>query len=100
MSFEITANTDDSESSIKLALVEDEKNVCSITVSGETGSGKKVSVPSAKKTIEVEDEDDLADWWDTLTWDKFIEKLDDAGMPSDWVDMLEELSEADLEDIF
>ena len=100
MSFEVTVNTDDSESSVKLALVEDEKNVCSITISGETGSGKKVSVPSAKKTIEVEDEDDLADWWDTLTWDKFIEKLDDAGMPSDWVDMLEELSEADLEDIF
>lgn len=70
-----------------------------LTVAVSRGNGKKVSVPSTRNSILIEDNWDFEDWWDTLRWDAFIKKLDKAGLPSKTIDAVEEFSELDSDEI-
>ena len=63
------------------------------------GSGKKVSIPSGKKLVMLEDEDSIEDYWDTIDWDKFLDKLNETDLPSEFVDMIEEFAEMDIDDL-
>lgn len=66
-----------------------------LTITAGSGSGKKISVPSTKSAIFVEDNSDFADWWDTIAWESLIKKMDKAGMPSGTIERVEEFSEMD-----
>ena len=70
-----------------------------LSVKASQGSGKKVTIPSGKKLIMVEDEDSIEDYWDTIDWDKFLDKLDETDLPSEFVDMIEEIAEMDIDDL-
>lgn len=74
-----------------------------LTLKLEENSGKKVSIPSGKKVIMLEDEDAavdaIEDYWDTIDWDKFLDKLDETDLPSEFVDMIEEFAEMDIDDL-
>ena len=82
---------------ISVRTGEDEWGTLSVKTS--QGSGKKVSIPSGKKLIMVEDEDSIEDYWDTIDWDKFLDKLDETDLPSEFVDMIEEFAEMDIDDL-
>lgn len=100
MSLAITSDMSKSKTKYSIALVDEKETICSFTVTSEIGKGKKVSIPSEKKCIEVEEAGDLEDWWDELNWDKFIDKLDEAKIPSDIVDYIEDFSELDFDELF
>lgn len=59
-----------------------------VTVENEVSSKKSVKVP--KDTVDGTDFDDLQDWVMDIDFDKLLDTLEDAGVDSDIVDMLEE----------
>ena len=98
---EVSLDVSMSENSNKLilGLAADDEKWGSISLSADRKAGKKASVPSAKNTIFVEDEDDFEDYWDTIEWDSFLKKLDKTDLPSDIVDIVEEIAEFDADEI-
>lgn len=55
--------------------------------------GRKISVPSTKGSVFVEDQRDFEDWWDTVKWEDLIKKMNKAGFPSEVMDAVEEYSQ-------
>lgn len=86
-------STGRSSEKVSIELKEGRSSWGSLTITSKRGDGKKISVPSTKSAVFVEDERDFEDWWDTIDWDDFIKKMDKAGLPSDIMDAVEEFSE-------
>lgn len=70
----------------------------SLTITARHGSGKKISVPSTKRAIFMENNSDFEDWWDTIAWESLLKKMDKAGVPSAAIDRVEEFSEMDADE--
>lgn len=96
---ELSIDVSMSSNSQKLvvSLAEDDEKWGSVSVAAERKSGKKASVP--KNAIFVEDEDDFEDYWDTIDWDKFLKKLDKADIPSDIIDVVEDIADLDSDEV-
>lgn len=88
LDFQMTENSD----KITLGLNNDGEKIVSFSVSAETGDGSAVSVPDAKNTIFLEDDEALENWLKNLDWESFIEKLDKAGLPDEIVDTIEDIA--------
>lgn len=91
---EVSVNVDTSEGSWTFtvqAVDEDGEALGSITASLKSGSGEKASVPGAKKTEMIEDIDDLVDWMEDVDWDKVLKRLEKTAIPSDYLDIIEEV---------
>ena len=90
-----------SRSSEKLSMeLKEGKDVWgTLRVTVKRGDGKKVSIPSTRSSILVEDDWDFEDWWDTLKWNDFLKKLNKAGLPSEAIDAVEEFSELDGDEV-
>lgn len=88
LDFQIAENSD----KITLGLNNGREKVVSISMSAETGDGSQVSVPDARDTVFIEDDEDLADWLEDIDWAGFIERLDKADLPDEVMDLLEEIS--------
>lgn len=102
LSMDASMSKDKRTTTISLAEESGKKTeqLVSLKVAAETGSGKKVSVPSSKNVYDATDIDDLEDWWDELDWKNFLKKLDKTSLPSDWIDIIDDISDEDLDDIF
>ena len=61
-------------------------------------SGEKAKIPSNKTIIEVEDEEDFEEWYETIDWDAYIKQLKKAGIPSEIIDVIEEMSDMDADE--
>ena len=85
-----------SDASISIALMKDDDMFAKISMDTKTGSGKSASLP--KKGILVEDEDDIAEWAESIDVNKFIKKLSKTDLPDEFVEVLEGYSD-DLEDM-
>lgn len=91
---EVSVNVDTSEGSWTFtvqAVDDDGEALGSITASLKSGSGEKASVPGAKKTEMIEDIDDLVDWMEDVDWDKVLKRLEKTAIPSDYLDIIEEV---------
>lgn len=86
--FDVKSNKDGGTAEI--ALMNKEDMFAKIVVNAKIGSGKSASLP---KGILVEDEEDLIEWAKTLKFDKFIKKLEKAGLPVEIVEVIEEYCE-------
>jgi len=64
-----------------------------LTISTKSDSGKKISVPSTRDAVFVENDNDFEEWWNTVEWDDVIKKMNKAGLPSDAIDAVEEFGE-------
>jgi hypothetical protein len=93
----LTFKTTDSSYSCNCKITNDKDEICTVTASLKFGKGKSISVPSEKNTVMVDDMDDLEDWTDGVDWNKFIDKLSKTDMPSDWIDVIEDICDM-LED--
>ena len=71
----------------------------SLTFSSKSGSGRKISVPSTRSTIFVDNDSDFEEWWDTIEWNDLIKKLDKAGLPADAIDAVEEFSDMSADEV-
>lgn len=74
----------------EIALMNKDDMFAKIVLNAKIGSGKSASLP---KGILVEDEEDLIEWAKTLKFDKFIKKLEKAGLPVEIVEVIEEYCE-------
>lgn len=75
------------------AADEDGDKYGTITASLKSGAGSKASVPSSKKAVMVEDMDDFEDWLDEVDWEAFITLLGKTALPSDYIDIIEEITD-------
>lgn len=91
----LNISMDGSFEELGIELREDRELWGALTMTVRSGSGKKISVPTTKRAIFVDDDSDFADWWDTIEWEKLIKNMDKAGMPSDTIERVEEYSEMD-----
>lgn len=71
----------------------DDKKVGKINVACETGKGSSAKAPGAGNTIIVEDEDSLIEWLESINWDKVVTRLDKTDIPSEIVEIVEEIGE-------
>ena len=65
-----------------------------ISLSLKADNGSKASIPNAKDTVMIEDEDSLLEWIESIGWDQLLAKLEKTDLPSEVIDIIEELSEA------
>lgn len=102
LSMDASMSKDKRTTTISLAEESGKKTeqLVSLKVVAETGSGKKVSLPSDKNVYDATDIDDLEDWWDEFDWKDFLKKLDKTSLPSDWIDTLDDISDMDFDDLF
>ena len=99
MALVIDISTGRSSEKMSMTLKEGKDLWGTLTVTANSGSGKKISVPSTRSSILVEDEWDFEDWWDTLKWKDFLKKLDKADLPSEAIDAVEEFSALDVDEV-
>ncbi len=92
-------STKKSSQKCSIELIEGKESWGTLTFSAKSGAGKKISVPSTKKAIFVDNSQALEDWWNTLEWDGLIKKMDKAGAPSEALDAVEQLKEMDMDEI-
>lgn len=86
-----------SENSAKCSLVLDENGDRwgSIAVSVAKKDGKKISAPGEGAAIFVEDEYDFEEYWDSIDWDGFLDRLEKTELPSEVTDVVEILADMD-----
>lgn len=83
---------------IGFGLASDGESLGSLTVAAERSSGKKISVPSRKNAIMLEDVDDFEDYWDSIKWDTVIKSLGKTALPEEIADILEDVSYMDFDE--
>lgn len=84
-------------SEIRLAVLDGDESLGSVSISTKVADGGKLTVPSDEDVIELEGYGDFADWTDEVDWDAFFSHLHDAGVPSDIVDDMEDTVEEQLD---
>jgi hypothetical protein len=65
-----------------------------LRVTSKTGKASSVKVPDSKNTITVSNYYELMDWLETVSLSPFIKNLKSAGVPQDWLDDLEDISDS------
>lgn len=91
---ELTVDFQSAEKSGKavLGIGYGDKELADITLSAEFGDGSEISVPSAADTVFAENEEELVRWLESIDWDGFAGKLEDANLPDEVVDKVKELA--------
>ena len=84
---ELASKEDSGEAAIR--LIYDDECVATINVIGSVGKGQKASAPADKDVIFIEEEDDVMDWVDSIDGEGFLDRLEKAGVPGDYVEELE-----------
>ncbi|MBO5166129.1 MAG: hypothetical protein J6B90_05940 [Lachnospiraceae bacterium] len=98
MSVVIEAECDADSAELVCSVLQDEEKWGTITLIASKDKGEKVKVPSDKNVVEIEDEDDFEDWYETVDWDAYIKKLEKAGVPDEIIDAIEDLEDMDAEE--
>lgn len=99
MELVIDVSTDRSSEKLNIELREDKELWGSLTITVKRGNSRRISVPSTRNAVFVDDKEDFEDWWDTIKWDDLIKKMNKAGLPAESVDAVEEISEMDIDEI-
>ncbi len=91
---EVKTVMDSGEAEVSITLKQDGEPLGTLFVNSTRGSSNKVSTPSDKYAIMLDSPNALIDYWDTIEWDDFLQTLEDAQLPSKWIDMVEKLAES------
>ena len=98
MSVVIEAETDADSAKLVCSVLQDEEKWGTVTLIASKDKGEKVKLPSDKNVVEIEDEDDFEDWYETVNWDAYIKKLEKAGAPDEIIDVIEDMEDMDAEE--
>lgn len=90
----IDASSSKNSSKYKIKILYDEQDVATVSASLKTGSASKISTPSSKDVIMIEDTEDTFDWLEEIDWSKVISRLEKTDLPSDILDVIEEIADA------
>jgi len=93
MVLKIDTQMKDNSSKVTLDVSYDDKKVGTFNVACKTGKGSSAKAPGAGNTVIVEDEDSMIEWLESISWDKVVTKLDKTDIPSDLVELIEEIGE-------
>ena len=94
--YSLVLDVESSDKSAKatVAVLDGEDQLVAVDVTAKTGKGSKVSVPASKNVAMLDDSDDMEDWVEDIDFSKFLDKLEDKiGVPSDYIDAIEEMLE-------
>lgn len=84
---------------VGMELMEGRELWGSVTFSVTRSDGRKISVPSTKSAIFVDDDSDFEEWWNTIGWEDFIKRLEKAGLPAGAIDTVEEFGGLDIDEV-
>jgi len=88
-----------SSEKLRMELREGRELWGTLTIASKSGKSRKISVPTTRSTIFIDDDRDFEDWWDTTEWEELIKKMDKAGLPSDDINAVVEFSEMDVDEV-
>ncbi|MGN1084824.1 MAG: hypothetical protein ACI4QX_07460 [Lachnospiraceae bacterium] len=74
----------------KFTLQKDGELFAAMTVGVTKDKGERISFPADNEVTKIKDEAGLSQWAEELAWEEFFEMLKQAGLPSEWVESLEE----------
>ena len=94
MKFVIKSKTSGHSVEYSLGVIYDDEDMGTLIVSADRKRASGVKVPNKKNVVFVEDERDLEDWLEEITWDKVVSRLEKTDLPKDAVDFVEDLGEA------
>ena len=94
MELKKNASSSRNSTKCKIQIIYDEQDIATISASVKTGSGSKASVPSSKNVVMVEGPEDALDWLEEVNWDKVISRLEKTDLPSEVIDLLEDIVDA------
>ena len=100
LQFILDIQTEESSSDIELSLVNGEEEWLKITAIAEFFDVKKVTLPSEKNTVVVEEVEDLEEYWNSIDWDGFIKHLKETPLNDDVIDVFQELSKLTFEELY
>jgi hypothetical protein len=69
-------------------------NLGTLKITSKTGKASSVKIPDSKNTITVSNYYELMDWLETVSLSPFIKNLKSAGVPQDWLDELDDISDS------
>ena len=98
LSVVIEAESDANSTKLVCSVLQEEDKWGTVTLTTSRTSGEKAKIPSNKTIIEVEDEEDFEEWYETIDWDAYIKQLKKAGIPSEIIDVIEEMSDMDADE--
>lgn len=88
INFDITKNS--AKSDVTVFMGKSDK-LFTLEMSSKTGKGTKTAIPSAKKCVDIDDEDEMEDWISELNLDGISKKLDKADASDDVLDLIDDL---------
>ncbi len=88
LSLTIDSASSNDKADCTLTVNREEDLLLSMKVKSTIGNGKPANVP--KDYVDAEDSNEMEDWAYEVDFEKLIDKLEKAGLPSEWISMLEE----------
>ena len=80
-------------SEIKYSLNRDKDEYISAGYSVALSSGDSIEIPSGKKSVQIEDEDDFIEYLMDCDFDGWADELEDCGLPDEVTDAVGEVSD-------
>jgi hypothetical protein len=65
-----------------------------LKITSKTGKASSIKLPDSKNTVTVSNDYEIMDWLETVSLSPFIKNLKSAGVPQDWLDELEDISDS------
>lgn len=89
LALEISVENSENSGTIVLDILSDDESLLALELKAGTGDNGDINVPS--DTVDIYDEDELMEWAESMDFDELLENLENAGVPSEYVDMVESL---------
>ena len=88
LSLTIDSSSSKDKADCTLTVNREEDLLLSMKVKSTIGNGKPANAP--KDYVDAEDSSEMQDWAYEIDFETLIDKLEKAGLPSEWIDMLQE----------
>lgn len=89
LALELNFDTSSQKAKTEISLFEDDQELIEISIDAKTQSPNKINVPDSGDAVDLTDEDELADYVDSMDTDSVIENLRKAGVSDDIIDEIE-----------
>lgn len=89
LALEVSIENSANSGTIVLDILSGDESLLAVELKASAGDGVDIDVPS--DTVDIYDEDELAEWAESVDFDTLLENLENAGVPSEYVDMLESI---------
>lgn len=89
LALEVSVESSEKSTAAVVDILSGDDSLLAIELKVGSGSTGDIRVPS--DTVNISDEEELMEWIGGLDFDALLKNLEEAGVPDEWVDMLESL---------